>query len=402
MKKVCQFITRKGGARLLLSFCIGLLSSCGHRPELLDNSQARKPPRIRLSCYATPTVGTTYTERDNLGMHRYENSKSEKNGIIYTCKGGHVDIAHLRKGADWTAFLAEKTLENLRRNKAKFSFKLYEPSRYFVHVSYPENWRDLPSVEKERVTREISIGLGQYFSFVGCTWHEILTYLGYRPVVLYPEFPSAFSWEDSFSNLLGTHLAGMALRDTQREYDEAMTVMLDRELEHLGAQSKKTAARAAEQMRGRWFSGEFLFLITMRGRNFDIGLDDGFVTPWLVPSLEECRGAEPQDYPAPSLRFLADYGFSVKLEIEPREVEKSKILKLVYPDPKMRRKRIEPAVHFATIMDHIERDAQKRYGRGVGPERTTRGIESGYNVRGRRDDAIAEDSAAVSEAGNVR
>ncbi|MBN2269975.1 MAG: DUF4056 domain-containing protein [Sedimentisphaerales bacterium] len=399
MKKRFDLATQRMLLMAVLCLCITVLGACGHKPGFRGVGKARKPPRIRMSCYASSTVGTTYADPERLGPHSYRKSNEEKNGIIYTCKGGHIDIAHLRKGADWTAFLAERTLEQLKNHKAKFSFKLYEPSRYFVQVRYPENWRVLPENEREEISREVSIKLGQYFSFIGCTWHEILTWFGYRPFVLYPEFASSFSWEDTYSNLLGTHIAGIALRDTEREYDDAVTVALLSEIESLGPQSRKVAMRASEQVRGKWFSGGFLFLINMRGRNLDIGLDDGFVTPWLVPSLDECPGAQPEDYPVPNLDCLGEYGFSVRLEIEPKEVEKRKILKIVYPDSKKRGKRIEPAVHFSTIMDRIERDAREKYGGDIGPPAADRRIESPPNTPGPVGDANMADSALVSKAG---
>jgi hypothetical protein len=360
----------RGGATFLLCVLMSFQGACVYRPEFLGRSEGRKPPRIRLSCYASSTIGTTYTDPNHLGLHGYKSRGSEKGGIVYTCKAGHIDIPHVRKAADWTAYFAEKNLQRLRKGKDEFTFKLYEPSKYFVRLTYPQNWERLPDAEKEQIMREISVRLAQYFAYIGCTWHEILTWFGYRPVLFYPEFPSAFSWEDTFSNLLGTHIAGMALRDTKREYDEAMTVAIYRELQKLGVQPKDAAIRAAEEVKGKWFSGGFLFLVSMKGRNFDIGTDDGFVTPWLVPSpaegpggLAECRGAQAESYPAPNLYFLAEYGFSVKVEIEPREMQRSKVLKIIYPDSARRGNRIEPAIHFAAIMDYIRRDAEKIYGR---------------------------------------
>ncbi len=358
-----------GRGILALALCLAATGpGCAYKPSFLGPGETGKPPRIRLSSYATPTVGTTYADPGNLGMHRYSSGKGEKNGIVYTCRGGHVDIAHLRKGADWTAFLAERTLEQLIRGRGEFSFKFYEPSKYFVEVTYPDNWEELPDAERQAIARDVAIRLGQYFAFVGCTWHEILTWFGYKSAPWYPEFPSAFSWEDSYSNLLGTHIAGQVLRTSGSSYDQAMTIALDRELKKLGICSKRTAIEAAKQVRGQWFSGDFLFLVDVKGRNLDIGLDDGFITPWLVPSVAECRGAKPLSYPVPDLHFLADYGFSVKLEIEPREFERGKLLKIVYPDASSRRKRIEPAVHFAPIMEYIERAARKKYGWRVSPE----------------------------------
>jgi len=59
------------------------------------------------------------------------------------------------------------------------------------------------------------------------------------------------------------------------------------------------------------------------------------------------------------------HGFSVKVEIEPRELQKKRLLRIVYPDPKQRRKRIEPAVHFPAIMEYIRQDVIRRYGPGA-------------------------------------
>jgi len=400
MKRRFDLATKRMLLMAVLCLCITVLGACGHKPDFLGPGETRNPPRIRLSCYASSTIGTTFSDPEHLGIHSYRGSKSERNGIVYTCQGGHIDIGHLRKGADWTAFLAERTFDQLDRDRTKFSFKLYEPSKYFVHVTYPDNWRTLPEQERDRIAREVSIKLGQYFSFIGCTWHEILTWFGYRPFALYPEFPSSFSWEDTYSNLLGTHIAAAALQDTEHEFDEAMTLALSRELEALDAQPRKTAIRASEKMRGKWFSGDILFLINIKGRNLDIGLGDGLVTPWIVPSLDECPGAQPKDYPAPNLDCLGEYGFSARLEIEPKETEKRKILKIVYPDSKKRGKRIEPAVDFAAIMGYIEQDAEEKFGRDVGPTASDCRIESQPNMSGRN--ANTGDSAVVSKAGRKR
>ena len=337
---------------------------------------AKTPPRIRGGYYASSTVGTNFLDPEHLGAHGYRHSWSEKNGIVYTCKAGHIDISHLRKSADWTAFFIAKTFEHLKKNETEFSFKLKECSRYFVQLTYPEYWKYLLQKEKEHIAHDISIRLGQYFAYTAITWHEILTWFGFKAIGLYPEFPSAFSWEDTFSNLLGTHIAVLALQDVEHPYNEAVTLAIDRELEKLNVQPKHTAIRAAEKVRGLWFSGDFLFLVDIKRRNFDIGLDDGFVTPWIVPSLGECEGAEAQPYPVPNPDLLSEYGFSMKFEVEPREWEKDKILKITYQDRKERKKRLEPAIHLAPIMDYIKEDAVKKYGLDVGIPYSRFGISS--------------------------
>jgi len=348
---------------------------------------ARIPPRIRPGSYASPTPGVRFLDGERIGPHSYWYSWSERNGIVYTCKAGHIDIAHVRKAADWTGFLAAITLECLHNNETEFSFKLREPSLYFVKLTYPADWEGLAKKEQERIARDVSVNLGQYFAYTAATWHEILTWFGYQPKAVQSEFQSAFSWEDVFSNLLGTHIAVLALEDTEHDFSQAVTLALDRQLKELGAQPGQTARRAAEKVWGLWFSRP-LFFTVMQRRNFDVGLNDGFVTPWLVPFVPECEGAQAQSLPVPELDFLGQYGFSMKLEIEPREWEKDKVLRIVFgfgapkrtlsrlgnpfpldgvpPDVKKRGKRLEPAVDFPRIMDHIQADAIRRYGPDVG------------------------------------
>ena len=355
-------LSAKGvGFALLLCLLIFFQATCAPQATFLNQKNANLPPRPRMGSYASSTVGTTFLGPNELGPHGYEYNWSEQNGIVYTCRGGHIDISHTRKAADWTAFLAARAFDRISRNKRSFTFKMREPSVYRIELTYPENWRELPQAEQERIAREIALALGPYLSYAANTWHEILTWFGYGNIAIYSEFPSAFSWEDTFSNLLGTHVAAEALRDTEHTYDKAVTLALDRELKNLGVQKASAARRASEKMRGLWFSGDWLFFVHTKSRNFDIGLDDGLVTPRLVPPIPECRGAEPQPYPVPNLDVLSEHGFSIKFEIEPKEWEKDKILSVIYPNAKEREKRLEPAVHFAPIMDYIRKAAAKKY-----------------------------------------
>jgi len=335
-----------------------------------NGCQFNGAPRPRLGCYPTATVGTNFLDPEYLGPHGYNFNWSEKNGIIYTCKAGHIDVAHLRIAADWTAYLAAKSFTCLMKSDAGFSFKLNaDRSVYYAQITYPENWQDLSQKDQERIARDISIKLGQYLAFTTTTWHEIMTWFGYKCMGIFPEFPSAFSWEDSFSNLLGTHIAAEALRDSEYKFEEAMTLAINQELEKLGVRSRYTAIRAAENARGVWFAGDLLYLVDMKRRNFDIGLDDGYVTPTIVPHTPGCERIQAQSYPVPNLDFLIEYQFSVKLEIELREWEKDKILSIVYPDAKNRKSRLEPVAHFARIMNYIQEDAVTRYGYNIGEPR---------------------------------
>ncbi|OHB66174.1 MAG: hypothetical protein A2Y77_04555 [Planctomycetes bacterium RBG_13_62_9] len=317
---------------------------------------ARVRPRIRPGSYASETHGVHFPDPEHLGPHSYRLNWSEKNGIVYTCRGGHIDIAHVRKAADWTGFLAAYVLDRLQRGETRLRFRLWEPSVYTVELTLPANWGLLSTAQREQIARDVSRGLGQYLAYTAMTWHEILTWFGYRPKGYKTEFPSAFSWEDTYSNLLGTCIAAAALQDQERAFDEAVTAILQQQLEELGVQPAHTARNVSRALRGQWYSRKG-FLTTISKRSFDVGLDDGCVTPCLVPMLPACEVAQGRLLPVPTLDFLAAYGFSARLEIEPRVWEAGKILDVAYPNRSGRMRKLDPTVHFPRIMSHLEQSA---------------------------------------------
>lgn len=330
--------------------------------------QFQNEPKMRIGFYPSSTLATEFLSIADLGQHFYQNNLLEKNGIVYTCKAGQIDTTHLRKSADWTAYLASKTFKKIIKNKTEYSFKGKEPTIYYVKLNYPDNWQNLSGEEKEKIACDASIKLAQYLAYTITTWHEILTWFGYKSTGLYSEAPSAFSWEDSFSNLLGTHLADTALNNSKLSFNQAMSLAIFRELKKLEIQPRSIAILASEKVRGSWFTGHIPLTVKIKARNLDIGLDDGLVTPWLVPSLDCCCDSKPQPYPAPTLDSISKYGFSAKVEIKPTSWETNKILNIVYPNKKQRKSRIEPALHFAAIMDYIKKDAKNNYGYLVEPQ----------------------------------
>lgn len=235
-----------------------------------------------------------------------------------------------------------------------------EASLYHAYIEYPPSWRDLPSEDRDALAREVAIELAQYLAYTGSTWHEILTWFGYKGAGIWPEYQSAFSWEDNYSNVLGCRIGAAALRDTDRDFERAVTGLLDAELQALGVQSKRTARQASESVRNWWFTGS-LWSCRIIKRHLDIGLDDGIVTPWLIPDLAQCDGAAPQEYPAPTLSAVEQRGFAVRFEIEPKEWERKKILRIIQGDHE-RTGRIEPARHFGAVIEHIRGQAVARYG----------------------------------------
>ena len=320
-------------------------------------------PRIRYGTYPCAIVGTPLVGA-KMGPHSYHWSPLEKDAIGYTCLAGTVDIIHIRIAADWTAYLTATSYKHIMKGDKKFSYKLaVDRSRNYVTLSYPKGWAYLPEKTRSAIARDVALSMGPYLAFTTVTWHEILTWYGFKCIGLPVEFASAFSWEDSYSNLVGTLIAVRAMQDTKHTYNEAVTIALRDEMAKLGVQPAKVAKAASESVRGKWFTGNIAIFVDMKKRNFDIGLDDGFVTPVLVPGVSPCPDAKPVSYPVPDLSVLDEYGFSLNLEIEPHEWEKNKVLKVVN-----QKKRINPRLHFAQYLDAIRREAAARYGPEYNPD----------------------------------
>ncbi len=344
-------IAAKLGLAALLAICLALPGGC----------RRGSGPRMRQGMYFGSMAGIRFLEHDRLGKHQYSKRRGEKNGLVYTSRGGFLDIGHVREAADRTAYIAGIVHENLEKNETDFSFKVIEPARYFVTIRFPESWDRVGEERREEIIADISIRLGQYLGQTTLIWHEMVTWFGYTSTAFFSEHISSFSCEDPYSDLLGTHLATFALRDTERSFDDAMTKVLDEELERLGVQPAAVARRAVRKTKGKWYKGGSYFFARVTKRSFDTGADDGFITPWLVPLMDP--NSQPEPCPAPNLDFLADYGFSMELEIEPRERQKNKILATTGKHNPANR--ITPVIHFPLIMEHIKKEAIDKYGSDV-------------------------------------
>ncbi len=325
---------------------------------------------MRQGMYFGSLTGIRFLEHDRLGKHQYKRRRgrrnhtepgAEKNGLVYTTRGGFIDIGHVREAADRTAYIVRIVHENLDKNQTDFSFEVIEPARYFVTIGFPECWDRLDENRKQEIITDISIRLGQYLAQTTLIWHEMVTWFGYTSTAFFSEHISAFSWEDPYSDLLGTRLATLALRDTERTFDDAMTGLLDEELQRLGVQPAAVARRAVRKTKGKWYKGGSYFFAKVTKRSFDTGRDDGFITPWLVPLIDP--NSHPEPCPAPNLDFLADYGFSMELQIEPKEWQKNQILAITGKHNPANR--ITPIVHFPLIMEHIKKEAIHKYGPDV-------------------------------------
>jgi hypothetical protein len=308
-------------------------------------------PRGRAGHLPTDTHGIAFPNPDKLGKHSYGVTLFEVGGIIYTCKAGHLDLGHIRGNADNTKYLVKKVRNALTKNNKGFGFTITgELSRHTIKFTYPANWENNP--DKEKIIDEIAYATAPYLSHQATVWHEILTWFGVHFMGFEQEFNSAFSWEDMYSNVLGTQLAVTAMKTPGKSFDQAMTDELNKKLKELNVQPKEVAIKASDKMRNIWYTGNLV--PDMKIRNLDIGLD-GYITPMMVPGITECSDT-PVNIAVPSLKVLRSHGFEMTHQVSPNVLEQGKIYKAAGT------KDIYPEIHYPLIMKAIKQQViQKGY-----------------------------------------
>ncbi len=314
-------------------------------------------PRPRPGCYASNTMGVNFRNARSIGRHNFGSSFGESKGIVYTCSGGHIDLAHLRIASDHVYYLYKFCRKRLAAGETDLRFNLsYDPTQFHAIIEYPSGFDSMPAAERERVIDDVSLELAEYFTWYLTTWHEVITWYGHG-TFLVSEFHSAFAWEDSYSNLLGVILGAKATAAAAGSgtgaYNSAMTSILEDELIRLGAVSASQARDASESMRGKWYSGSVS--VQMLLRNLDVGGDDGCVFPAIVPVT--CKDVTPECLPVPKLEKFKAAGFELRLEASPPGHIKSKIKRLIYKDGGTGP--ILADEHLQLVMDHIASRARE-------------------------------------------
>ncbi len=314
-------------------------------------------PRPRPGCYAGNTMGVTFRNADSLGGHNFGSSLGECTGIVYTCNGGHIDLAHLRIGSDHVFYLYNYSRKHLAGGQTDWHFNLaYDPTKFHAVIAYPAGFDSMPPAQREKLIDDVSLELAQYFTWYLTTWHEVITWNGYGSFVV-SEFHSAFAWEDSYSNLLGVILGAKATASAGSStgaYNAAMTSLLEDELIRLGAVPASQARQASEKMSGKWYSGSFA--VQMLLRNLDIGGADGCVSPAIVPGA--CQNATPECLPVPKLQKFNGAGFALRLEASPPGSIGSKIKRMIYKSGGTGP--ILADEHLPLVMNHIASEARQK------------------------------------------
>ncbi len=241
---------------LLIIFVLLNLSlpASSKAPAFRINSSDMKPHRIIRTCCSFGTemqlMGipgfklTEITSIEKIGGHHYLGAPSEENGIIYSRRGGFIDMGHLRDQSDWTAFLYNQLCEN--KSKGKLTLLLgREGGEKILTVQIPAN-----------LTNTDLISLAGKIAYDLSVWHEIATWFGASTIPFVPERYSSFSIEDAYSNLLGVTIGINALQ-SELPYEEAVTVIITETLKNLDVVLNEAETfLAMEAVRNIWWTRE--------------------------------------------------------------------------------------------------------------------------------------------------
>lgn len=273
------------------------LSVTAKAPLFTASNPTIKPHRIIRTCcsfgtemqmFAIPGVKLTETTSiEKIGPHHYLGDASEENGIIYSRRGGFIDMAHLRDQSDWTAYLYTQILEN--KKKGSLSIVLgREGGEKTLNVIIPSNLNNLDLIHLAgKIAYDLSV------------WHEIATWFGASSIPFVPERYSSFSIEDPYSNLLGVTIGIQALQ-SELPYEQAMTQIIKKYLKDLDAVSNEAETfLAMEAVRDIWWTRDKKLPSSkvLLQRQLQVY---PCLKPWLVPGWNSANQA-PSELTVPEM-----------------------------------------------------------------------------------------------------
>ena len=369
-----------------------------------------EPTRLRPCCIFGNDIGARVgsipvpgyeiryvLELDSLGTHRFNKGAmavqagmekgilaDEASGIVYTCRGGFIDIAHVRDNADRTLYLAAQ-IARIAATGGTIPITGEGARRRIV----------VKPLDRQLVRtyglREVVTSLAEWFDHQAGIWHEITTWYGWSSTP-FPERPSAFSPEDIYSNLLGAKIAGAVIRahSPAREfaYDHAVTALLQDALTKLGPLPPAGTRRAFQYVDGIWWDSAKRVPdnLLVRHRSFEIGPE---LTPWKIgdawtfstlPAARKemdqyCYGDwTPLRLSVPDRLGSVPFRQLATLEIEPEGV----LIKNGFPFPRSGSVLITQD-DFPYVIAAIERAADAELGPGAGLPAARPGERSRYH-----------------------
>lgn len=314
-----------------------------------------RTPQMRMGVLLFPVTfwPQSFADPSDLGKHAYclgplpplrltETSR----GLVYTRRAGFVDIAHIRNSIDLTYYAYQKLLPALKKKRTQIVLVGAEPSLYPISIIYPEWLQALNPALQEKILTTLAQRMAQRMSYIIMTWHEIITWYGYKSTLLVGEKWSAFSCDDMFSHLLGAEIAAAFLDLPEDAFERAVTDQLLRRLAELGAVEPEQTRHAVAVVKGVWWDADKQDLIR---RQVEINLVGNPMQPWLVSGLSQ--GQEAASLALPTLENIQGYDCRdmVHAEISPNILEAHAIRR----DLNSTKQRIQPEVDFERLAERI-------------------------------------------------
>lgn|GEM_PF-3501084 len=278
---------------------------------LLPGCSGESTPRVRVGALPFPGPLTLYSTADpsKLGPHYYDDWSSRPRrpqegsvGIVYTSRGGFLDLSHVRESADWVRYISGIALPLLMADSQDIAAAtwVHQDAVYTLGIRPPEWFSELSRDERADRAGELSADIAAAATYLLMNWHEVATWHGWSTVPLVSERRSAFTWDDGVSHLVGIEVGRRVVRAGWRsgpEYDRAIAETLSAELRRLDARSPRETDAAAEAVKGLWWVSSATGGEAVR-RHTGLGLDGSAIVPWTV------RPASPQQ------RFHAPLGLT--------------------------------------------------------------------------------------------
>ncbi|MCC8378490.1 DUF4056 domain-containing protein [Xenorhabdus sp. PB30.3] len=230
----------------------GLRACCAFGYDLKVNTLGFSVPLYHID---------NIVEADKLGEHHYNDSvlgasaallgvSNEKIGLLYTEKGGFIDISHVRDTADYTLYLFSQIYAHLGQEWTLSLDDELAARKIHFFAFIP------PTDPAERYT--LSAYLAAKLAFQLAAWHEIAQWYGYQSIPGFSEAISAFSPEDLYSNLLGARLALTLILQGQASsvshFSAAIANILPIALNELGAYDRLGTKRMFDKVDGLWWN----------------------------------------------------------------------------------------------------------------------------------------------------
>ncbi|MEK2174320.1 DUF4056 domain-containing protein [Vibrio parahaemolyticus] len=195
---------------------------------------------------------------------------SENNGILYTQKGGFIDLAHVRDTADDTMGLFFEILANLGQAH-RIDLPAELGPRYIEMASF-----DASSLTDEQ-RWSVAAHLAARLAYFKAESHETAQWHGYASFSGWPETISAYSLEDLYSNMLGAKIVLNLIQQhkmlSEREYNQNVSLLLNASLQELGVVDKSQSKLVLAAVDGKWWNSHesipSKFMVLQR--HYDLG-----------------------------------------------------------------------------------------------------------------------------------